>query len=313
MFPPVKDPLDRGGGLKQSPFLTPPNPRRKELTNWGPHVKKIKYDLIGNWSEVKLDIVREYASAYSQIMNAQSSIKRYCYIDAFAGSGQHISKNTGEFVPGSPWNALLIKPPFNEFHFIDLDRTKAAKLREIAAARADVHIYEEDANSVLLTKVFPRCQYEDYSRALCLLDPYNVNVDWKVIETAGKMESIEIFYNFMIMDVNMNVLRRNPERVPSSQAARMDKAWGDHSWRDLAYTKVRGLFGDMECKEDNETLAEALRERLRKVAGFKYVPAPIPMKNDKGAIVYYLYFASPNETGARIVRDIFKKDREKRN
>jgi three-Cys-motif partner protein len=85
-------------------------------------VKKIKYDVIGNWSEVKLDIVREYAAEYSKIMNAQASIKRYCYIDAFAGSGQHISKGTGEFVRGSPWNALLIKPPFSEFHFIDLDR-----------------------------------------------------------------------------------------------------------------------------------------------------------------------------------------------
>jgi three-Cys-motif partner protein len=93
----------------------------------------------------------------------------------------------------------------------------------------------------------------------------------------------------------------------------MDKAWGDHSWRDIAYTKVRGLFGEMEHKADNETVAEAFRERLRKIAGFKDVPAPIPMKNDQGAVVYYLYFASPNENGARIVDDIFKKDRDKRN
>ena len=304
--------MDRGG-VKTGAVRNSSEIYVEGLTNRRPHVKKIKYDVIGNWSEVKLDIVREYATEYSKIMNAQASIRRYCYIDAFAGSGQHISKSTGEFVPGSPWNALLVKPPFSEFHFIDLDRTKTAKLREIAPARPDVHIYEEDANSVLLKKIFPRCRYEDYSRALCLLDPYNVNVDWKVIETAGKMRSIEIFYNFMIMDVNMNVLRRNPEKVPSSQAARMDKAWGDHSWRDLAYTKVRGLFGDMESKADNETLAEAFRERLRKIAGFKYVPAPIPMRNDQGSIVYYLYFASPNETGARIVGYIFKKDREKRN
>lgn len=208
--------------------------------------------------------------------------------------------------------------PFSSNHHLvsftlSISIEKTARLREIAPARPDVQIYEEDANSVLLEKIFPRCRYEDYSRALCLLDPYNVNVDWKVIETAGKMRSIEIFYNFMIMDVNMNVLRRNPERVPSSQSARMDKAWGDHSWRDLAYTKVRGLFGDMESKADNETLAEAFRERLRKIAGFKYVPAPIPMRNDQGSIVYYLYFASPNKTGARIVDYIFKKDREKRN
>lgn len=274
-------------------------------------MKKAKYDVIGYGSEVKLDIVREYASAYSQIMNAQAAIKRYCYVDAFAGAGQHISKNTGEFVPGSHWNALLVQPQFNEFHLIDLNRTKAANLREMAGNRTDVHVYEEDANNVLLKEVFPRCRYEDFHRALCLLDPYALNVDWRVIEVAGKMRSIEIFYNFMIMDVNMNVLWRNPDRVSQSQAARMDKAWGDHSWRDIAYKKVRGLFGDMELKADNETVAAAFRDRLRKVAGFKYVPEPIPMRNDQGGILYFLYFASPNATGARIVGDIFKKYRER--
>jgi three-Cys-motif partner protein len=109
----------------------------------------------------------------------------------------------------------------------------------------------------------------------------------------------------------MNVLWRNPDRVSSSQASRMDKAWGDHSWRQIAYTKVRGLFGDMEQKSANETVAEAFRERLQRVAGFKYVPTPIPMRNDQGAIVYYLYFASPKETGAQIVEDVFTKYRQR--
>jgi hypothetical protein len=49
------------------------------------------------------------------------------------------------------------------------------------------------------------------------------------------------------------------------------------------------------------------RERLRKVAGFKYVPEPIPMRNDNGAVVYYLFFASPNKAGAHIVKDIFDR------
>jgi three-Cys-motif partner protein len=274
-------------------------------------VSKIKYDVIGYWSEVKLDIVREYAGAYSRILSKQKSIKKHLYVDAFAGAGQHVSKTTGEFIPGSPLNALLIQPPFGEYHLIDLDGDKAGELRRIVGARPDVFIYEEDANETLLSKVLPRCRFQDFHRSLCLLDPYAIDVDWKVIETAGKMGSVEIFYNFMIMDVNMNVLKRNPDRVAGAQTARMDRVWGDHSWRDIAYPKVRGLFGDIEEKATNETVAEAFRDRLCKVAGFKYVPAPMPMRNEQGAIVYYLYFASPNETGSRIVRDIFKKYRER--
>jgi len=268
---------------------------------------KSKYDVIGYWSEIKLDIIREYATAYSTIMSKQGSIKKHVYIDAFAGAGIHISKATGDFVKGSPLNALHVTPPFSEFHLVDVDGDKADELRRLVGIRKDVSIYDEDANEVLLKMVFPRCRYQDYRRALCLLDPYALTVDWKVIEAAGKMKSVEIFFNFMIMDANMNVLRLDPTHVSEDQVARMDKAWGDHSWRDIAYQKEQGLFEELERKTDNKTVAEAFRKRLQDVAGFKYVPAPMPMRNDQGAVVYYLYFASPSETGARIVRSIFDK------
>ena len=119
------------------------------------------------------------------------------------------------------------------------------------------------------------------------------------------MKSVEVFYNFMIMDANMNVFMKDPTHVSASQAARMDAVWGDNSWRDAAYRKEPGLFGEMEQKETNESIAEAFRVRLRDVAGFAYVPPPIPMHNDNGAVIYYLYFASPNNTGAKIVNQIF--------
>ena len=39
------------------------------------------------------------------------------------------------------------------------------------------------------------------------------------------------------------------------------------------------------------------------------MPQPIPMRNEKGAVIYYLYFASPDKTGAKIVSEIFDKYR----
>jgi hypothetical protein len=41
----------------------------------------------------------------------------------------------------------------------------------------------------------PSYRYEDFRRALCLLDPYALNPNWEVVATAGKMGSIEIFLN----------------------------------------------------------------------------------------------------------------------
>lgn len=269
-----------------------------------------EFDEIGYWSEIKLDIVKKYASAYSIIMSKQPVIKKYSYIDGFAGAGMHLSKKTGEFIPGSPLNALNVSPSFNEIHLIDLNGGKANELRRSLGSNTNVVVHEGDANKILIDIVFPLCRFRDYARALCLLDPYALNVDWNVLQTAGKMGSIEVFYNFMIMDANMNVFWRNPDKVLPAQIERMDKVWGDRSWREAAYTKRMTLFGDyVDEKASNESIAEAFRCRLQEVAGFKYVPKPIPMRNEKGVIIYYLFFASPNDKGAKIVEEIFGKYR----
>jgi three-Cys-motif partner protein len=158
-------------------------------------------------------------------------------------------------------NALAVTPLFREVHLIDLNGGRVQELRKAVGSRKDVFVHEGDANKVLLSDVFPRCRYEEYSRALCLLDPYALNVDWEVLQIAGQMKTIEVFYNFMIMDANMNVLWHNPDKVADSQSARMDKVWGDRSWREAAYRKEPGLFGDMEEKAGNEAYA-AERPRL---------------------------------------------------
>ncbi len=274
-------------------------------------MSNIKLDKVGYWSEIKLDIIKEYASAYSIIMNRQSSIKEYHYIDGFAGAGVHISKTSKKFVPGSPANALNISPSFSRFHFIDLDGGKAEMLKELGKYNQNVSVYEGDCNKILLDKIFPLVKYEDYKRAICLLDPYGLHLDWEVMNTAGQLKTIEIFLNFPVMDMNMNVLWSNPDRVEQKQKDRMNAFWGDDSWREAAYKKEKGLFDDIEEKTSNKVIVEAFRKRLKEVAGFKYVPQPIPMRNTKGAIVYYLFFASPNKTGAKIVDDIFDKYRNR--
>ena len=156
---------------------------------------------IGYWSEVKLDIIQDYARAYSQILTAQRRPKlKHIYIDAFSGSGIHMAKGTGHLVWGSPTSVLLVDPPFMDYHFIDLDQGNIETLRIQVESRTHgpydpkaVHFYNADCNEMLLTEIFPRVKYEHYERALCLLDPYGLDLDWRVIETAGQMRSVEIF------------------------------------------------------------------------------------------------------------------------
>jgi three-Cys-motif partner protein len=276
----------------------------------------VEHDEIGIWSEVKLAIIKKYAAAYTTVMEAQRreriSRLRWLYIDGYAGSGHHVSKTSGDLVEGSPLIALNTNPPFHEYHFIDSDTGKAAELRKEAGNRPDVFTYSEDCNTVLMEKVFPRARFKDYNRALCLLDPYNIDLRWEVIETAGKEGSVEIFLNLMVMDINRNAMRRNPSKSVRSKVEQMTRLWGDDSWLDAGYDRVRTLFEEaVPVKVSNERFAEAFRQRLIKKAGFKFVPKPMPMKTKTNAVIYYLYFASQKEAGKDIVNDIFNQYRAK--
>ena len=268
-----------------------------------------KIDEIGPWSEVKLDILKRYAVEYSKILSNQKYPSFFhVYIDAFAGAGYHLSETTGQMVLGSPLNALLVRPPFREYHLIDLDGDKVDGLNEMIGGRKDVFVYKGNCNDVLLRDVFPNVRREDFKRGLCLLDPYALTLDWKVIQRAGDMQSLDIFINFPIYDININVLHHDPKTVLPHHIERMNAFWGDESWREVAYDRNLNLFGDEYLeKVSNPRFAQAFRQRLKSIAGFANVPDPLPMRNSNRSIVYYLFFASQKGTAESIVTYIFDK------
>lgn len=269
------------------------------------------FDEIGYWSELKLEMLKKYAQAYSTILANQQGFSHY-YIDGFAGPGLHLSKTTGELVSGSPLNALEIVPPFKHYYLIDLDGNRVESLRRAVGTRPDVTIREGDCNEILLNEILPNVRYELYRRALCLLDPFGLHLRWDVTKLAGSLRTIDLFLNFPIMDMNRNALWIDPERVRPADAARMTAFWGDASWRQAAYRRSSqtSLFGEEPVeKAPNEAVVEAFRRRLRDVAGFRNVPEPLPMRNSTNAVVYYLFFASPNDTANEIIEDIFSRYR----
>lgn len=273
---------------------------------------ELKFDEIGYWTEIKLEIIKEYAQAYSTILtNKRLS---HAYIDGFAGPGVHLARDTLEFVLGSPLNAMQIDPPFCDYFLVDLDGDKIDQLRNFQEVqREEVHLLQGNCNVVLLKDVFPQVRYEDYRRALCLLDPYGLHLDWNVIETAGRMRSIEVFLNFPMMDMNRNALWRHPDRASYDGIQRMSAFWGDDSWRDAAYRKEPDLFGNIDdIKLGNREVVNAYCDRLREIAGFSFVLDPMPMRNSTNAIVYYLIFASHQPVAAKIVKDIFNKYQNRR-
>ena len=264
-----------------------------------------KFDAIGAWSELKLEIIEKYGAAYTKAFARTRNLKKY-YIDGFSG-GAHLSKRTKATIEGSPARALKITPPFDAFYFIDLNADKTDYLRTTCSDRSNVHIHTGDCNEYLIKELLPTIQYEKFNRALCLLDPYGLDLDWDVIHHAGQSRAVDLFLNFPVMNMNRNAIWRDPEKAPAGGVDRMNKFWGDDSWRQAAYAEARqrSFFGTDLEKQANEQIVAAFQKRLKDVAGFGFVPKPLPMRNCRNAVVYYLFLASPKAVAAKIITDIF--------
>jgi len=148
-----------------------------------------------------------------------------------------------------------------------------------------------------------------------ILDPYGLHLHWETILGAAKLKTIEIFLNFPLMDMNRNVLHKDLLAADTEQIERMNRFCGSNEWQEILYEedKQMSLFGDtykVKVVNSNITLGNWFKkERLEEAAGFKFVPEPVLMRNSKGGPLFFLFFASHNETGKKVVTEIFNKYR----
>jgi hypothetical protein len=168
-----------------------------------PAAAKERLDPIPYWPQLKLDIVRRYGAAYSTIASRQPGLSHY-WIDGFIRPGADDSASPrpreaagagAQFVPGSPLNALLVTPPFRHHYLVNMDGRSADVVRRAVDGRADVTVLEGGSRA-LIEDILPRVRQEDYRRALCVLDPCGPGLDWRAIEMAGRLRTIDLFVAF---------------------------------------------------------------------------------------------------------------------
>ena len=126
-----REPLDEGSlvcrvcGEDNSPDAIPPYPSFEEEPD---APAPSYYDRLGSWSQIKHDILEAYAVEYTKILSKQPYLEKV-YIDSFAGAGLAVDRDTGDLVAGSAYRMLqYVDPPFDRYHFIELDPEKAQSL-----------------------------------------------------------------------------------------------------------------------------------------------------------------------------------------
>jgi three-Cys-motif partner protein len=281
-------------------------------------------DVIGRWSEEKLDLLAKYLNAYSVIMNEQKRkwLGAYNYVDAFAGSVRPRAKEDElRYIDGSPIRALQTEPPFDGYWFIDVDPQRIARVGRLREQFPDCLIETRlgDCNEVLCGDIIPHVLRAKTQRSFVFLDPYGLQVNWETVRELANTETCDIFINFSVMGVT-RFLPKNQSPDPEV-IEQINKVMGSTDWINQIYRESPGvqlpLFGesaDIESSRDTiqaRWLADLYTEQLRSV--FPHVSKPVLMRNSTNSVLYALCLASHNGTAIKITNDIFKRYEKLRN
>jgi three-Cys-motif partner protein len=284
----------------------------------------------GTWTQDKLERVRKYLVAYSQIMKSRRY--KYAYIDGFAGTGYHeVKPEEGDscnlfaeldepaveaFMDGSARIALQVEPRFHKYIFIEKSRKKTRELEKLRSEypdRADdIIIKRAEANACLRELCLQRSWAE--RRAVLFIDPFGMQLAWDTVAAVGQTKAIDTWILFPVSAVNRLLVCGG--EIPAKWRERLDTMFGEPDWFDVFFPKEKlPLFDDgtvvRKKAADLDLIGKYFNRRLA-TAFAGVAPNPYTLRNSQGAPLFLLCFAAGNpnavDTAIKIAQDILKRD-----
>lgn len=261
----------------------------------------------GTWAiqphtEAKHAILAAYLRAWFPILSL-GGFARVIYVDGFAGPGRYLAGQEG-----SPLRAVralaeqtLPLPSAFEFHFVERKPQVVAKLEEnLAAARrngeipakAEIQVhgplsFEQAYDSSIRDRLsrFPSAP------AFALVDPFGwTGIPMRIISDLMSRPSTEVLINFMFEEINRFL--NHPD-----QPGNFDALFGGEGWRPAC---------DMKGDQRKRFIHDYYRDQLTAKARARYVRS-FEMRNDKGLVDYFLFFATNNLRGLEKMKEAMWK------
>jgi three-Cys-motif partner protein len=249
-------------------------------------------------TEAKHRILAAYLAAWFPILS-RGGFERVIYIDGFAGPGRY---SRGQ--DGSPILALKalraqsveLRSVF-EFHFVESDSRTAADLKLNIAdlqsagqipASAEIHVHAPELfENAYKSAIQPHLHTFPNAPAFALLDPFGwTGIPLTIMTELLRRRSSEILVNFMFEEINRFL--SHPD-----QPANFDVLFGCPEWR--AANQLTGA-------ERRQYIHGLYRDQLNRAADARYVRS-FEMRNDRGLVDYFLFFATKNLKGLEKMKE----------
>jgi len=291
----------------------------------------------GQWTAIKIEILRKYLSAYTQALKKQPNERtpfNLIYIDAFAGAGKYCPKkqkqadcqlfadqesNSLDAEAGSARAALEIERPFHEYYFIEKNPKNVTQLNELKSDYPQlanrINVIQGDS-SVELKNILSKIKWNS-NRAVLFLDPFALNVSWSTIEDVAETTAIDMWFLFSVHALN-RMLPRNGIIDPS-WSSKIDDTFGDTSWKEEFYKVstqmsllnfVSNTKPEIKKDADFNKINKYITKRLRSVF-VGVAKEPRVFRNSQNSPIFSLFFAASNKNGKhtalKIADSILKK------
>jgi three-Cys-motif partner protein len=245
---------------------------------------------VGYWAQDKHYYIQRYIEATREVRARflpPVGKGGAAFVDLFAGPGRCRIRDTGRIVNGSPLLALASdQAPFTKLVFSDFDAENINALRRRTAfAGSRVEILHGDANAMVDAIVD---RIPAYGLNVAFLDPFGA--DALKFETVAKLAAVKRMD--LIIHYPTGDLKRNIARDPGRARAFVGGDSGE------------GLSSPSEVAAG----IEALKSNLTTHGYTGKAVRSVPIKNNKGVILYHLVFASKHLRGNSIWNSIVRRE-----
>jgi three-Cys-motif partner protein len=244
-------------------------------------------------TEAKHRILRRYLQAWIPILSARH--KRLVYIDGFAGPGEYKSGESGSPILAlSTAAAFAQRRPLNmTFLFVEENAKRAANLESAVARMAPPATFQVEVRrgqcdveiNALLDQL--RSDGESLAPTFTLLDPFGwVGTPMSLVKRLMANDRCEVLITFMLEEMNRFLAHED-------QPGNFDALFGTADWR------LAPAVGDPQRIGFLRTLYQ---HQLQSDAAIRYVRW-FEMRNQRGAIDYFLFFGTNNQQGLRKMKE----------
>jgi three-Cys-motif partner protein len=224
-----------------------------------------RHEFGGEHTQEKLEALGNYLPAYTTALGKRFKLH---YVDAFAGTGECDITIQGKKVrvQGSASIALECTPPFHKMLFVEKSASRVRTLRKLVERRAgDISIVQGDANIEVPGYLGTLGRSE---RAVVLLDPYGMTVDWATLQKIAATKLADVWYLFPLSGLYRQAAK-DTRNIDASKEAALTRIMGPHDWRKALYEPkpTLDLFGDDSDVRtaDPQRMAEWVKECLQTI------------------------------------------------